>query len=92
MTDTAAGSVYLDDIGFAVTLEQPTYTLGDIDGKDGVTASDALLALQAATQKITLTGNELLAADVDGDTEVTASDALLILQFATQKITQFPIK
>lgn len=92
VTDTAAGSVYLDDIGFAVTLEQPTYTLGDIDGKDGVTASDALMALQAATQKITLTGNELLAADVDGDTEVTASDALLILQFATQKITQFPIK
>ena len=92
VTDTAAGTVYLDNIRFAVTLDQPAYTLGDIDGKDGVTAADALMALQAATKKINLTGNELLAADVDSDGEVTASDALLILQFATRKITQFPVK
>lgn len=92
VTDTAAGTVYLDNIRFAVTLDQPAYTLGDIDGKDGVTAADALMALQAATKKINLTGNELLAADVDSDGEVTASDALLILQFATRKITQFSVK
>lgn len=65
---------------------------GDIDGKDGVTASDALMALQAATAKITLTDAQNQAADVDGKDGVTASDALLILQYATQKINRFPVE
>ena len=59
---------------------------GDVDGKDGVTSADALLALQAATQKITLDGQDALAADVDGKAGITSADALLILQCATQKI------
>lgn len=65
---------------------------GDVDGKDGVTATDALMALQAATGKITLTDTQQKAADVDGETGVTASDALMILQYATQKITSFPVE
>ena len=69
---------------------EPEYTLGDVDGKDGVTASDALLALQAATDKITLNETQKLAADVNGNGKVTAEDALLILQFTTQKIGSFP--
>lgn len=60
---------------------------GDVDGKDGVIAADALLALQAATQKITLTGRAAMAADVDGIEGITANDALIILQYATKKIT-----
>ncbi len=63
---------------------------GDVDGKDGVTASDALMALQAATSKITLTDAQKQAADVDGKDGVTANDALLILQYSTKKITGFP--
>ena len=59
---------------------------GDVDGENGVTAADALLALQAATQKITLSAQQIAAADVDGIEGVTASDALMILQYATQKI------
>ena len=62
-------------------------TPGDVNGKDGVTSADALLALQAATQKITLEGSALTAADVDGVEGVTSSDALMILQAATGKIT-----
>ena len=62
-------------------------TPGDVNGKDGVTAADALLALQAATQKITLEGDALQAADVDGKVGVTSADALMILQAATGKIT-----
>ncbi|MGI6265208.1 MAG: discoidin domain-containing protein, partial [Acutalibacteraceae bacterium] len=63
--------------------------LGDVDGKDGVSAADALMALQAATGKIVLDEAGQLAADVDGKPGVTAADALIILQFATGKITVF---
>ncbi len=64
---------------------------GDVDGKDGVTAADALLALQTATHKITLSATATEAANVDGKDGVTANDALLILQYATKKIAVFPV-
>ena len=69
---------------------KPSYTLGDVDNSGEITAADALLALQAATGKISLGDAQLLAANVDGQDGVTANDALLILQYATQKITSFP--
>ncbi|MGI6265056.1 MAG: dockerin type I repeat-containing protein [Acutalibacteraceae bacterium] len=61
-------------------------TPGDVDENGAVTAADALMALQAATGKITLTETQTAAGDVDGQSGVTASDALMILQFATGKI------
>ncbi|MGI6264096.1 MAG: sialate O-acetylesterase [Acutalibacteraceae bacterium] len=64
-------------------------TPGDVDASGDITAADALMALQAATGKITLTDAQAAAADVDGQSGVTAADALLILQFATGKITAF---
>lgn len=78
------------DIGFTLghvsLVKKNVRTMGDVDGKDGVTASDALLALQAATGKVVLDALAAPAADVDGQTGVTAADALLILQCATGKI------
>ena len=68
---------------------KPAVVLGDINGDGHINAADALLALQAATHKITLTPAQAAAADVDGKDGVTAGDALLILQFATQKISSF---
>ncbi len=62
---------------------------GEVDATEGVSASDALLALQAATGKVTLDDTQTSAADVDGNGTVTASDALLILQYATKKIHAF---
>lgn len=59
---------------------------GDVNGDGDLTAQDALLALQSATQKITLDESARQAADVDGDDGVTGTDALLILQAATGKI------
>ena len=59
---------------------------GDVNGNGTVEPADALMALQAATGKITLTPEQETAADVDGQNGVTANDALLILQYATQKI------
>lgn len=87
-------------IGFTAVAEDAvdnttvTYTLGNVDEDEQgeVTANDALLALQAATNKITLSDTQKLAADVDADAEgvVSANDALLILQYATKKIAGFP--
>lgn len=62
---------------------------GDVNRDGFVTAEDALLALQVATQKITLAQDACAAADVDGTAGITANDALLILQCATQKIAPF---
>ena len=62
---------------------------GDVNNSGDITAEDALLALQASTQKVTLTVAENTAADVDSTAGVTANDALLILQCATKKIGAF---
>lgn len=89
VTDTAAGEVYLDNIRFAVTLDVPSYTLGDVDGSHTVDVIDALMALQKAANKINLDETQTLAANVDGEGEVTAYDALLILKYATGAIAAF---
>ncbi len=78
----------------AVTLtgaaaDPAPYTLGDVDENGEVNAADALLALQGATHKVTLSDTQQTAADVDGKEGVTANDALLILQYATKKIGSF---
>lgn len=70
----------------------PAVIYGDVDGDKEVSAADALMALQAATDKIDLTNEQALAANVDGEGDVTSSDALMILQVATQKIASFPVE
>lgn len=64
-----------------------SYLMGDVDNNGTVTAEDALKALQAATQKITLTASQIQRANVDDQAGVQANDALVILQAATKKIT-----
>ena len=64
-----------------------TYQMGDVDGDGQIEAADALLALQAATEKLTLDAGQKLRADVDGTEGLSANDALQILQAATHKIT-----
>ena len=63
---------------------QPTYTLGDVDGKDGVNAADARLALRAAVglEDYAAGSAEFLACDVDLSETITAADARLILRRA----------
>ncbi|MBQ9507031.1 MAG: hypothetical protein IJR51_07725 [Clostridia bacterium] len=62
----------------------PDYTLGDIDGKDGITAADARLALRASVglENYAKGSREFLAADVDLSETITAADARLILRRA----------
>ena len=66
-----------------ITREQPTYTPGDVNGDQQVDAVDALMTLQAAADKITLTNTQHLAADMDKDGNITAVDALTVLRRAT---------
>ncbi len=58
--------------------------LGDVDGKDGVNAADARLALRAAVGLETFAAGsaEFKAADVDHSNSITAADARLILRAA----------
>ncbi len=100
VSDAEAGTVYLDNIRFAVDMDAKAElpdvlppdgrVMGDLDATFEVTAADALLALQAVTNKITLDDSVAALANVDGNDGVTANDALLILQYATKKIDSFP--
>ena len=63
--------------------------LGDLNASGSVSAADALMTLQGATGRITLTANQFFAADVNKSGTVTSADALKILQFATGRITSF---
>lgn len=69
----------------------PDVLYGDLTGDGRVDSVDALVALQAATGKISLTAVQAMAADVDGQDGISAGDALLILQYATKKIRSFPV-
>ncbi len=54
--------------------------MGDTDGDGKITAADALLVLQAATKKKTLTSAQFAISDMDGSNSINSADALLILQ------------
>lgn len=80
-----------EDIGFSLggvrLVKKRVWKKGDVDHSGEVTATDALLALKAATGAATLEGGTLLAADVDGQEGVSVVDALMILQSAAGKIS-----
>lgn len=68
---------------------KPTYTLGDVDGSGIIDVSDALMALKASAEVITLNETESLAADVDKNEMVDVSDALMILKYSAEVIKSF---
>ncbi len=72
------------------TPADPAY--GDVNGDDAVDAKDALMILQAAVDKVTLTEEQTMIADVNGDKAIDAKDALLVLQKAVDKIDKFPVE
>ncbi len=61
--------------------------LGD---PSGITASDAVLALQLATGAVSSDPGQLLACDASGDGGISAADASLILQYRTGQIERLP--
>ena len=84
--DTLTGTVTDGNVG----VTEVTYVLGDIDGVNGVTTADAMLAFFAATKKISLTETQALAANViTADSGITTADSMRIFYYATRKITSF---
>ncbi|MBO5796845.1 MAG: hypothetical protein J6R77_00670 [Clostridia bacterium] len=71
--------------------EEPKGMLGDVDGDEKITSTDARLTLQFYAGKITEKDLDLTVADVDGDEKITSTDARLILQYYAGKIEDFPI-
>ena len=65
--------------------------LGDVDGDEEITSTDARLTLQYYADKIDEEDLDVDVADVDGDEEITSTDARLILQLYAGKIEDFPI-
>ena len=57
-------------------------TIGDVDGKDGIKAADARLALRAAVGLEALTQEQFTAADIDCSGDIKSSDARSILRAA----------
>ncbi|MBO5797034.1 MAG: CotH kinase family protein [Clostridia bacterium] len=84
----AVGLEQADTYGATVRIAETA--LGDVDGDEGITTTDARLVLQYAVGKITDSDLTLAVADVDGDKAYTTTDARLILQYAVDKIDRFP--
>lgn len=68
------------------SLDTTAILPGDVDGNGHVQATDALLALKAATKAIKLDDTQEERANVDGQEGVSVIDALMILQSAADKI------
>ena len=90
LNDTAATQTQVDEATAALNtaLAALQYAKGDVNGDGKIDITDALMALQAAAGKVTLTATEAAAANADGDAQgaITAADALLILKAATGQI------
>ncbi len=61
---------------------EPPYTLGDVNGDNTVTTTDARMAMLHALDSTELIGTALLAADFNKDGDVTTQDARLMMLYA----------
>lgn len=85
---STAGSTPAEAGSFSYGVK-PSYKLGDVNNDGKINSSDALLILQSAVGKITLSTTQALSADVNKDGKINSSDALKVLQYAVGKITSF---
>ena len=60
----------------AAPVQAAGIAYGDVDGKEGITANDALSVLQHQVELIVLSSEQLVIADVNADGKVDATDAL----------------
>jgi len=72
-----------------LTITEPEYILGDVNGDGKIGMPDALMVARAAQRYITLTDTQKFAADVNGDGKVGMPDALMIARYAQRYITSF---
>lgn len=74
-------------IRIAVVAEKSINKQGDLNGDSQVNSTDALVILQSAVGKTTLSASQKAVADVNKDGNVNSTDALKILQFVVEKIS-----
>ncbi len=91
LSDGDTVSIYGDGV-LVYTYTHQTIVYGDVDGKAGITADDALKVLRAVVKLDSLSEQLTKAADVNGQAGVTADDALLILQKVVKLISRFPVE
>lgn len=84
-TDTSTNTT-TDSSTTQTTPVEQALVYGDVDGDGSINSTDARLALQHSSGKITLTGMQFKCADVDGNGKVEAIDAELILKYSVKKI------
>ena len=103
ITDFTVNSYWLDgsknDLGYYLVSPSPgyieptgepgKYKLGDVNGDDIISVSDATLVQQQAAELINLEGSALAAADTNHDGIVSVADATLIQQYAAEMIDKF---
>ncbi len=78
--------------GFCFPCSADTVLYGDLDRNGIANASDALLILKHAVNKLKLPMHLEVYADVNGDSNINATDALLVLKKAVGKIEIFPVE
>jgi hypothetical protein len=83
------GHLYRDGACAHCGEEEPTFTLGDVNGDGKINVTDAMVTLRYAVKKISADDLILEAADVTGDGKVNVTDAMQILRYAVKKITEF---
>lgn len=69
--------------------DQPTYTLGDVNGDEEIDSQDSLMVLEYEVGNTDLTDTQKLAADTNKDEEVDSQDSLLILEYEVGNISGF---
>ncbi len=65
--------------------------VGDVDGREGVNAGDALIILKVAVGKLQATEEQLPYLDTYRDGSVNAVDALMVLQYAVHLRDELPV-
>ena len=84
---------WTSESGFDITIpavEEPEYTLGDVNGDNRVNAKDATAILQYVAKMRGESEIVLKAADANADGRVNAKDATTILQYVAKKIPTLP--
>ncbi len=83
----SATSFVIDNIYVTNAIEY-----GDIDKNGSKNATDALQALKASVENVSLNAEQKTLADVSGEGNITAWDALLILNYSVGKSKSFPVE